>query len=250
MSRIIKDVAYREEAHALQNLDLYLPDAANFPTFVYFHGGGLEKGDKSKTEHVGLYLAARGVCFVSANYRMYPEASYPDFILDAASAADWVKRNIAQYGGNDRIYVGGSSAGGYLSMMLCFDERYLGAHGLSPLDFAAFLHDAGQPTDHFRVLRERGIDPRRVIIDESAPLYHVGNAPAYPPMRFIVSDNDMKNRYEQTQLMLGTLRHFGVEEDRFDCVLMHGKHTAYVRELDACGESVFGGMILDFIGKY
>ena len=41
-------------------------------------------------------------------------------------------------------------------------------------------------------------------------------------MRFIVSDNDMKGRYEQTMLMLATLAHF--EYTDYDHILMHGKH--------------------------
>ena len=37
--------------HSAQALDLYLPDAAHFPVFVYFHGGGLEAGDKRDFAH-------------------------------------------------------------------------------------------------------------------------------------------------------------------------------------------------------
>lgn len=65
--------------------------------------------------------------------------------------------------------MGGSSAGGYLSMMLCFDKKYYEAVGVSPSDISGCVHDAGQPTVHFKVLKERGIDSRRIIIDESAP---------------------------------------------------------------------------------
>ena len=125
---------------------------------------------------------------------MYPDAEYPDFIVDAAAAVAWVKNNISGYGQCDGIYVGGSSAGGYLSMMLCFDPSYLGAHGILPTDISGYVHDAGQPTAHFNVLKARGLDPRRVIIDETAPLYYVGLAKSYSPMLVIVSDNDMTNR--------------------------------------------------------
>lgn len=247
--KVIKDIPYCESTHPLQALDLYLPDGENFPTFVYFHGGGLEKGDKAKAARVGVFLAERGIAYATANYRMYPDAHYPDFILDAASAVAWVKEHIAEHGGGQRIYVGGSSAGGYLSMMLCFDPSYLARHGLAPCDLAGFLHDAGQPTNHFRVLKERGLDPRRVIIDESAPLYHVGTADRYPPMRFIVSDDDMKNRYEQTLLMLGTLRHFGIDGRAADMRLMHGRHCAYVRASEQGEDCPFGAIVCDFVSK-
>ena len=64
------------------------------------------------------------------------------------------------------------------------------------------LIDAGQPTAHFNVLKYADVDPRRIIVDETAPLYYVGLESEYPPMRFVVSDNDMTNRYEQTMTPL------------------------------------------------
>ena len=84
-------------------------------------------------------------------------------------------------------------------------------------------------------------------MDDTCALYHVGTLPDYPPMRFIVSDNDLQNRYEQTVLMLSTLRHFGFQ--KADHVLMHGNHCAYIVAVDEQGESVFGQMILDFLTK-
>ena len=46
-------------------------------------------------------------------------------------------------------------------MMLCFDKKYLGIHGIKPTDIAGFVHDAGQPTAHFNVLKSRRIDSRQ-----------------------------------------------------------------------------------------
>ena len=43
----IENIAYMESPEQSQYLDLYLPDGKSFPVFVYFHGGGLEAGDKS-----------------------------------------------------------------------------------------------------------------------------------------------------------------------------------------------------------
>ena len=80
--------------------------------FVFFHGGGLEKGSKSGAYHFANYLTDRGIAVVSANYRMYPNAKYPDFIEDAAEAVYWVSENINSYGKCEKMFVGGSSAGG------------------------------------------------------------------------------------------------------------------------------------------
>ncbi|MBQ8551532.1 MAG: alpha/beta hydrolase [Clostridia bacterium] len=245
--KLIRDISYCADGHPAKKLDLYLPEGTGFPTFVYFHGGGLESGDKAQ-DGLGTYLTSRGIALATANYRMYPTARYPEFIMDAACAVAFVKEQICKYGGNDRIYVGGSSAGGYLSMMLCFDKRYLAPYNIDPDTLAGFVHDAGQPTKHFNVLREYGEDTRKIVVDEAAPLYHIGKSPAYAPMMFIVSDNDMENRYEQTMLMLSTLKHFRYSEDKIRLEVMHGNHCAYVsRPADENGVHEFGKMIADFI---
>ncbi len=232
----------------VHKLDLYLPDCSASSMFVYFHGGGLDHGDKNSADVFAPYLTSRGIAVVSANYRMYPNAKYPDFIYDAARAVAWTKEYMRKELGCERLYVGGSSAGGYLSMMLCFDKRYLESVGLDNSKVAGYFHDAGQPTAHFNVLKYADIDPRRIIVDETAPLYYVGLEKEYPPMCFVVSDNDIKNRYEQTMLMLSTLSHF--EYKNYEHIVMQGKHCKYCSQLDENGESVFGAMIHNFIKQF
>lgn len=243
--RVISDICYGKAGHVEQHLDLYLPDSDSFKVFVYMHGGGIEAGDKAgKSAVVGKYVAEHGIAFVSINYRMYPQAVYPEFLRDGAEAIDWVYKHIGEYGNCEGIYVGGSSAGGYMSMMLCFDQKYLAPYKLPEGIIKGYIHDAGQPTTHFNVLRERGLDSRLVIVDEAAPLYYIGREKEYPPMLFIVSDNDMKNRYEQIQLVLSTMKHFGYDEGKIDYRLMHGTHCHY------SGTEAFGEIICDFVCKF
>ena len=238
------DICYNEKNK--QYLDIYLPEAEEFAVVLYFHGGGLVSGDKSDQRTFFDYMVSHGIAVVSANYRMHPAFKYPDFLMDAADAVAWVFKNMGKYGKIKGIYVGGSSAGGYISQMLCFDERWLSKHGIQSIDISGFIHDAGQPTCHFNVLRERGLDTRRVIIDDSAPLYHIDDTKQFPPMLIIVSDNDMQNRYEQTMLLISTLKHFGHSE-KVEFKIMNGTHCAYVDAVDANGKSIFGKTVKDFI---
>ena len=229
-------------------LDLHLPESETFDLFVYFHGGGLEKGSRRGVEVFAEPLAERGIAVASVEYRMYPDAKFPDFIVDCADSIRFLRDHIGEYGKCRRMYVGGSSAGGYLSMMLCFDRKYLEAVGMKPTDIAAYIHDAGQPTAHFNVLKKEGEDGRRVIVDERAPMYFVGMDAEYSPMLFIVSDEDMFARYEQTLLMVKTLEHFGHKENVY-LSLQHSKHCKYVFKRDDDGESVFAKIVLSFIDK-
>lgn len=243
--KVIKDIKYSNYPECL--LDIYLPDSDEFSVFVYFHGGGLVSRDKSDAKVLAEYLTQHNVAVVSADYRMYWDAKFPDFLEDAAACVSWVFANMKDYGNCEKVYVGGSSAGGYISMMLCFDKKYLSAHGLLPTDIAGYIHDAGQPTSHFNVLCEQKIDPRRVIIDETAPIYHVGTEESYSNMVFIISDNDMEGRFEQTMLMEATLKHFG---HSVDMKHMHGSHCEYVEKIDDEGNSILGEIIYSHIEKW
>ena len=246
----IDNIDYVGFRHPEQVLDVYLPDAPSFPVFVYFHGGGIEAGDKAM-DHFFEGLQKQGIAVVSANYRMYPQAVYPEFIRDAASAVAWTKHNMGQYGEVTGIFVGGSSAGGYLTQMLCFDKRYLAAHKMDADAISGYIMDAGQPTVHFNVLRERGINSKRVMIDEAAPIYHITSGRNYAPMQIIVSEMDIANRFAQTQLLLSTLEDLGMDMTSVDYRYMKGfRHCQYINVQNDAGEYIFAEMIREFIQKH
>ena len=225
-------------------LNLYLPESDSFDIFIYFHGGSLTGGSRNDADIFAAPLALKGIGTASVEYRLLPNAGYPDFIWDCAEAVSWVFKNKSKLGNIKRIFVGGSSAGGYLSMMLCFDGKYLQKFGILPTDIDGFIHDAGQPTCHFSILKNKGTDPKRVIVDESAPLFHVGLCDKYAPMLFIVSDNDMAGRYEQTLLMVRTMKNFGFEPE---LKIMHGGHCHYLGQTAPDGGNLFADIVSEYI---
>jgi hypothetical protein len=135
--------------------------------------------------------------------------------------------------------------------MLCFDKKYLAPYKIDADEITGYIHDAGQPTAHFAVLKERGIDVKRVIIDESAPIYHITDDRDYAPMCVLVSEFDAANRFEQTQLMLSTMKHMGADMNKVEYNFMPGwKHCRYLKETDPDGKKVFVEIAVDFIRKY
>lgn len=97
------------------------------PVFVWYFGGGWQVGSTAEMEFDGERFARRGIVFVSVNYRVnvfgflaHPEITkenpeYPtNFgLLDQQFGTQWVKRNIAAFGGDpENITIGGQSAGG------------------------------------------------------------------------------------------------------------------------------------------
>ena len=243
------DIYYSEEQTNDKALNLYLPDTDSFPLFIYFHGGGIVEGDKNHVEGFMDYLLEHNIAVASINYRMYPNAKWPDFLYDVAEGTAWVLKNIHNYGNCEKVVVGGSSAGGYFTQMLCFNKEYLNKYGVNVSDIDAFIHDAGQPTTHFNVLKERGIDTRRVIVDEAAPLYYIGLEENYPSMLFLVSTEDLENRYEQTMLMMSTLKHFEYDMSKIELKVLESKHCEYIGKKDTDGINIFAKIIEEYVNK-
>ncbi|KRG44223.1 carboxylesterase [Stenotrophomonas panacihumi] len=103
--------------------------AGPLPVLVWVHGGGFVNGGGSPPSYAGAALARQGVLVVSFNYRLgrfgtfdHPALAKADAdhgrgvnfgILDQVAALEWVKRNIAAFGGDPRnVTVMGESAGG------------------------------------------------------------------------------------------------------------------------------------------
>jgi len=128
------DVAYGEGKR--QKLDIYMPvtkSEAPRPIVVFFYGGAWQRGEKEDYRFVGESFASKGYVTVVANYRLYPEVSFPGFVQDAAQVVNYVHAHADEIGGDaDNLYVAGHSAGAYNALMLVLDPRYLTAAGCEP----------------------------------------------------------------------------------------------------------------------
>ena len=117
------------------------------PVVFWIHGGGWRKGDKAGVQSKPEAFVENGFVFVSVNYRFVPDVTVKGMTGDIAKAIKWVHDHIGEYGGAaDTIFVMGHSAGAHLAALVCTDERYLEAEGLSlsniagcvPVDTAAY----------------------------------------------------------------------------------------------------------------
>lgn len=99
------------------------------PVLVYFYGGGFAAGDGSEPRYDGESMAAKGVVTLTVNYRLnvFGFLAHPELskeaphrssgnygLMDQAAALQWVKRNIAAFGGDPaRVTIAGESAGSF-----------------------------------------------------------------------------------------------------------------------------------------
>lgn len=89
------------------------------PVYVYFHGGGWTSGDKASLTKYCAGQAAGGVVVVNVNYRMAPHFHLGHVLEDANAALGWVSLHIGDFNGdNQRIVLGGDSAGGQISALM------------------------------------------------------------------------------------------------------------------------------------
>lgn len=172
-----RDIAYGQGAR--RKLDVYRPAAlaadATAPVVVFIYGGSWRDGSKANYRFVADALTARGIVTVIADYRVFPEVSYPDFIDDTAAAAAWTLREIARYGGDPaRVFMAGHSAGAYNAAMVAFDPRWLAPYGFAPSRFRGFIGLAGPY--NFLPIQDEDVKPVFHWPDtptDSQPIAHV-----------------------------------------------------------------------------
>ena len=187
-------------------LDIFAPkDAKNLPVIIWFHGGGLTSGSKDVPEA----FRQCDMVSVAVGYRLSPKAKFPEFLEDAAASIAWCFENIEKYGGDPKkIFVGGTSAGGYLTGMIGLDSRWLKPYGIEPRRIAGLIPFTGQMTTHFHVkeLLKYPQSKYMPVIDENAPMYYVSKDCS--PIAFVVGDRKIEwpGRVEENELMAASLR--------------------------------------------
>jgi len=141
------------EVHAIEKISipgpeleiptlLYRPNAeSELPILVYFHGGGYVIGSLASHDCVCRAICKEAQCIViSVDYRLAPEHKYPAAIDDAWAATQWVAANAKSVGGDEnRIAIGGDSAGGNLAAVVCLRAKTASA---PPLLFQLLIYPA------------------------------------------------------------------------------------------------------------
>jgi para-nitrobenzyl esterase len=114
------------------HLNLWMPanpPSAKLPVMVWIYGGGYQAGATSEGRQDGGNLSKRGVVVVSMDYRLgiFGFFSHADLakesghnssgnygLMDQLAALQWVKKNIATFGGDpDNVTIFGESAGSF-----------------------------------------------------------------------------------------------------------------------------------------
>lgn len=123
---------------------------ARLPVYVWIHGGGWSSGSHNSPWYDGAAFNRDGIITVSIAYRLGfdgygwvdgSDAPFNRAVLDQVLALEWVRDNIASFGGDPgEVTIGGQSAGGGNVMVLMTCPR---ARGL----FRRAISESGAVTD-------------------------------------------------------------------------------------------------------
>ena len=199
--------------HRRQVLDVWRTSLTpqDAPVIVYFHGGAWTFGDKREQGRPMLHeFVSRGWIVVTSNYRLAPDHAWPAHIVDAKRVLGWVKKNVANYGGDpDRVVVAGGSAGGQLASLLalCGPEEWSSPDQRDVADWRvrgcislySVLEMTGDEAhwrglgSGLRVLLERRVvqlpfEENRSIYEQMSPLHRI--SPDAPPFLVVQGGND------------------------------------------------------------
>jgi para-nitrobenzyl esterase len=126
------------------NLNLWRPQGAkkgdNLPVYLFIHGGGFGLGAGSQALYDGSALAQEGLVVVTFNYRLGAMGFFSSQetlnqynttgnwgILDQIKALEWVRDNVAAFGGDPtKVTVGGESAGSFSVAALILSPKAQG----------------------------------------------------------------------------------------------------------------------------
>ncbi len=229
-----RDIPYAGPADPRQKVDIYAPEGARkLPVVFWIHGGGWQTGDRTNVQVKPQAFVDKGFVFVSTSYRLLTNVEMGTIFRDIARSVRWVHEHIAEHGGDpNRILVMGHSAGAQLAALICIDDRYLKAEGLSlaiikgcvpvdgdTYDVPAIIETAetrlrvhGMPMPRFGHRVKFGNDPAKHR-DYSA-VTHVAKGKGIPPF-LILHVADHPDVSAQAERLEAVLKDAGIPVKRF-----------------------------------
>ena len=263
---IFEEIPYRSDEHAhleKHKLNLFRPSADGWPLLIFLHGGSLTDGDKDLRiggydiyGNLGRFYAARGIGVAIVNYRLQPEASWPDQVDDVAAALAWAHRHGRGYGSNGQVFLSGHSAGAWLAARLAFDREHLNDAGLRQDVLDGVILISGSAYDlvdqeHWDTGRSQGWWAKRFDLEtpnvdwrENASVIPLIDGDS-PPFLLIHTTKEWPIVARQNRILHEALGRKGVESELFPVTT--DSHRRMVLAMSRSDKAI-SAKILEFIG--
>lgn len=256
-----RDVPYVERPHAEQHLDLHWPAGGFDATVLFVHGGSLdESGERRNSEpwyrHVCPTFTEAGLACATMDYRLFPSFPWPAMPLDVAHAVAYVRRRVAERGGDPgRVFLFGHSSGCHLVAAVGFNPEYLAGVDLVPSDLGGIVPmgctldraDAaarGLTADQLRERFRLSDDTAKYVSAEgwisANPAHFVGGHA--PPTLVVLAEAErfFPAILEQGARVVRRLKEAGVAAE---LVIVPGTHRSSISDLDEPGDPTFAAVL-------
>jgi acetyl esterase len=161
-----EDLEYQRPGGVPLLARFYRPQGAGpFPAVLEVHGGAWTSGDRFNNVAIAEHLASNGIVVLSIDFRMPPQARYPETTADVNFGMRFLKANVERFATRKELVGGlGTSSGGHLLLLNALrprDPRYA-SQPLPGVDaslaFAVVCWPVADPLARYRAIIERGND--------------------------------------------------------------------------------------------
>lgn len=151
----------------------------------FFHGGGWRAGSPQQNRFMAAMLASYGFTVIMPAYRLTPKFCYEDMQADIDSAL--IQGLIACDANSDqKIIIGGTSAGGHLAALLAYDNERLLRLGIAQEQIKGFFAIAS-PLDldmmpNSNLLKKYAGTPEMVTFQMANPKNLIDKRDSFPAL--------------------------------------------------------------------
>jgi acetyl esterase/lipase len=262
---------YSEPEGSPLRLDIYRPDPsipapagslpARRPAIIQVHGGGWLSGSRLE-QGIPLLnqMAALGWVGFNIDYRLSPQATWPDHIVDVKRAITWVRERAVELSVDpERIAITGGSAGGHLTALAGLSENDPAFQpGFERADTSLLaavpfygVYDLTNSAGHYypelrnwafeQVVIKLPLDGNREVYERASPLFRVH--PGAPPFMVIHGERDTLTPVADARDFVEALRAVSDSEVRY--IELPGAEHAF-----DLWPSVRTARVVDGIGRF
>jgi len=262
---------YSELEGGRLRLDIYRPDPSisppagslpgRRPAIIQVHGGGWLSGSRLE-QGIPLLnqMAALGWVGFNIDYRLSPQATWPDHIVDVKRAIAWVREHADELAvDSERIAITGGSAGGHLTALAGLSENDPALQpGFERADTSLLaavpfygVYDLTNSAGHYypelrdwafeQVVIKLPLDGNRAVYEQASPLLRVH--PGAPPFMVIHGERDTLTPVADARDFVEALRRASDSEVRY--IELPGAEHAF-----DLWPSVRTARVVDAIGRF
>ena len=150
-------------------LDVFVPQAADTdrPVLAFLHGGAFIGGERRRQgspfyDNIMLWAVKNGLVGVNMTYRLAPLFQWPAAQQDVGAALDWIRQNIAAFGGDPAriVLVGHSSGAAHVAQYLAHPQFHITpGSGVAGAVLLSGLYDTATAETNAPLQSYFGIDP-------------------------------------------------------------------------------------------